>query len=462
MVKEMNRNVFSDPAYLKADSILKKLLEDQRSHFCELKQASKELKCDYQELMDTCSRLRGGQIYYPYLGTGRGSGSFVELADGSVKLDMINGIGVHYFGHGSEVFRSALMKASFMDTLWQGNLQQCENQVALMSELVQLTQSSGQCRLEHCFLSTSGAMANENALKLAFHKNRNRDRVLAFRRCFTGRTLALAQITDKAKYRCGLPRALEVDYIDFYDAAAPQESLERSLRQLDSHLARFPNKHAVFSAELIQGEGGYYPGNQAYFKALFSCLKDKGILIWVDEVQSFGRTEMPFAYQFFGLEDTVDIVTIGKMSQVCATFFTDELKPSPGLISQTFTATNGAIECSRAVVDKLQSGGLCGKEGRINEIAERFVSGFERLVLKYPRDISGPWGCGGMLAFTYRRGLIDESKAFCQALFERGLIVFLAGSDQVRIRMLPALAVISDNEIDLCLELIDKQLQEGV
>ena len=38
--------------------------------------------------------------FYASIGTGRGRGPLVELVDGSVKWDMITGIGVHGFGHG--------------------------------------------------------------------------------------------------------------------------------------------------------------------------------------------------------------------------------------------------------------------------------------------------------------------------------------------------------------------------
>ena len=441
----MKNNMFSDSRFKQASELLDQLAGDFTDELQGLKEADPDKKTNYLDLIQECSRVRGANIYFPYLGSGRGAGSYVELADGSVKLDMINGIGVHYFGHSSKLFREALLRASLMDTVWQGNLQQNVNQVELMQGFLGLAQKNDESRLAHCFLSTSGAMANENALKMAFQKQFPANRVLAFRRCFTGRSIALAQLTDKAFYRDGLPRAIEVDYLDFYDGTTG--SVDRSLEQLKTHLKRFPGQYAVCSLELIQGEGGYYAGEKGFFEKIFGALNEAGILIWVDEVQSFGRTREPFAFQYFGLDKWVDLVTIGKMSQVCATFFTHELQARPGLISQTFTATNGAIECAKVVVEQLVNGGLCGEGGRIERVVERFHRGFETLSKKYPGRFSGPWGCGGMLAFTYGAGVLDESKAFCRALFDAGLIVFLAGSDTVRIRLLPALAIVSDDEV---------------
>ena len=135
----------------------------------------------------------------------------------------------------------------------QGHLQQ--NQEAyLLSKL--LTEASG---LDHCFLSSSGSMANENALKLIFQKKFPATRLLTFEKCFMGRTLSLAQLTDKPSFREGLPSNLAVDYVPFYQEADPEESTRHALRVLHQHLNRYPHQHAAMCFEMIQGEGGMYP-----------------------------------------------------------------------------------------------------------------------------------------------------------------------------------------------------------
>ena len=48
----------------------------------------------YDDLLSHFSQSRGGPLYFPYLGSGIGRGALVELADGSVKLNLISGIGV--------------------------------------------------------------------------------------------------------------------------------------------------------------------------------------------------------------------------------------------------------------------------------------------------------------------------------------------------------------------------------
>src|SRR5262249_44344254 len=139
--------------------------------------------------------------------------------------------------------------------------------------------------LDHCILTTSGAMANENALKLIFQKKTPAHRILAFERCFAGRTIALSQITDKPAFREGLPTNLHIDYIPFYDWRNPDQSCERSLRALQTHINRYPAAHACMCFELIQGEAGSYPGTRKFFTTLMNFLREKEIAIFVDEVQ---------------------------------------------------------------------------------------------------------------------------------------------------------------------------------
>ena len=52
-----------------------------------------------QSWIDRSTAAKGRGPIYPYVGSGIGRGPLVELVDGSVKWDMINGIGVHMFWH---------------------------------------------------------------------------------------------------------------------------------------------------------------------------------------------------------------------------------------------------------------------------------------------------------------------------------------------------------------------------
>ena len=180
----------------------------------------------------------------------------------------------------------AALDAALRNTIMQGNLQQNHESLALARLLVSAASDRG-ARLHHCFFSTSGAMANENALKLVFQKKTPADRVLAFEGCFMGRTLALSQVTDRPAYRAGLPSMMAVDYVRFSDPNSPQESRKLAIEQIRGHLSRYPGKHAALVFELVQGEGGFFPGDREFFVPLMREARENGLSVIVDEVQTF-------------------------------------------------------------------------------------------------------------------------------------------------------------------------------
>lgn len=436
----------------KAKEQLLNCVAEKQKLITKIKPAIQEKKIRYEELIKAFSLIRGANLFFPYIGSGIGNGSFVELLDGSIKYDMISGIGVHYFGHSHLKLIETAIDASLSDILVQGNLQQNLDSLEF-SEL--LVNASG---LPHIFLTSSGVMANENALKLAFQKNAPADRVLAFERSFGGRSLTFSQISDKPLFREGLPVHLPVDYVPFFDPKKPEESKIEAVNALKKHIYRYPKSYAAMIMELVQGEGGFYPGSTDFFKALMEILKEQGIAIFVDEIQTFGRTSELFAYQHFGLEEFVDIVSIGKLSLCCATLFTEGYKPRPGLLSQTFTSSTAAIRAGHLVIKTLLEGDFFGEKGRIMEIQNRFQVHLKIIEERYPGLIEGPFGIGSMVAFTAFKGSYEKNLQFVKDLFEAGVITFIAGRNPTRVRMLPPAGVIQNEEIDDVMRIVENVL----
>lgn len=458
----MNRRLIAqqfaaDPRVAEAKRLLLDALTEHQAKLTGPRPADPALRQSYEATITQFSQMRGGALYFPYLGSGIGRGPLVELADGSVKYDFITGIGVHFFGHSHPALVSAALDAAIADTTMQGNLQQETHSAELVWLLLQGANQSG-AALEHCYLTTSGAMANENALKVLFHRKAPATRVLAFRGCFAGRTLALAQVTDKARYRVGLPPTLSVDYVPFFDAADPQGSTERSLAVLREHLARYPGQHACMMFELVQGEAGFYPGSTPFFTAIMDALRAADVPIFIDEVQTFGRTSRLFAFQHFGLDRYVDVVTIGKLTQACATLIRGEFKPAPGLISQTFTASTSAIHVALAIVRELSSGDYYGPDGRIEQHHRHFVGRLADLAHRRPGWIRGPFGIGAMVAFTPFDGSAEVAKEVVLTLFDAGVIAFIAGDHPARVRFLVPVAAVTPQDIDAVCTILEEVL----
>src|SRR5262245_16861407 len=89
----------------------------------EVKGPDPQRQAAYRKALDRQAKVKGRAPLYPYVGSGLGNGPFVQLADGSVKWDMINGIGVYPFGHSDPDLLATAIRAAMSDTVMQGNLQ---------------------------------------------------------------------------------------------------------------------------------------------------------------------------------------------------------------------------------------------------------------------------------------------------------------------------------------------------
>lgn len=443
-------NMIDDPRIKEAKRLILETLKDNQREINSVKPS----KTDYKDLIESFNEIRGGSLYFPYLGEGIGKGPLVRLLDGSVKYDMISGIGPHFWGHSKSELILAAIDGAIEDIIIQGHLQQNEEALTL-SRL--LCKASG---LDHCFLTTSGAMACENALKICFQHRFPASRVLAFEHCFMGRTLALSQVTDKPAYRDGLPPTLSVDYLPFYDSERPEESTKAAINKLKEHIHRYPKQHAVLCAELVQGEAGFYCGSSSFFKAISAVLKEEGILFFADEIQTFGRTEKLFAFQNYDIQDEVDIVSIGKLSLTCATLYRSFLKPRLGLLSQTFTSSSPILKASVWAVQDLISGGYYGKNGKLALLYNRFDSHFKSLKKRFPNLIEGPFGIGGMVAFTPFGGDAERVQKFVKKLFQAGVIAFTAGSNPTRVRFLIPGGCMTNEDVDAVMNIVEAVLKE--
>ncbi len=448
-----------DPRVAQARELLHQALAEHAGSLDSVRPPDPDRATAYQQLLDRFGQVRGGTLWYPYLGSGIGHGPLVELDDGSVKYDMICGIGVHFFGHSHPGLLDASIDAALADTVMQGNLQQNTDSLRLSETLLEMATASD-APLAHVFLTTSGAMAKENALKIVFQRHAPADRILAFENCFCGRTMVLSHITDKAAYRVGIPQTVNVDYVPFYDESDPEASTRRSLETLEAHLKRYPGRHAAMIFELIQGEGGYYAGTREYFTKLMTRLKEAGVAVIADEIQTFGRTTRPFAFQHFGLDPLIDVVTVGKLTQVCATLFRDEYNPKPGLISQTFTGSTSSIHAAQRILDRMNEGDLYGEDGLVAQRAAQFRRRFQKIAAAHPDRVRGPYGEGAMLAFTPLDGSPATVKKLLTALFDAGVVAFGCGADPMRLRFLPPMPVLSERQVDEVCDIVERALAE--
>jgi 4-aminobutyrate aminotransferase-like enzyme len=426
-----------------------------------------ELRSAYEDALARLAAIRGRAAHYAYLGSGVGRGALVELEDGSVKWDMIGGIGVHMCGHGDLDLMATALRAALADTVMQGNLQ-CNADALEFSELL-VEEASRRSGLRHCFLTNSGAMANEAALKVCLQKNAPATRILAFNDCFAGRSTTMAAITDNPAFRAGLPIWAPVDYVPFYNAALGSASIEVAAASLKQHLDRYPNQHACFLMELVQGEGGFNTAPREFLVRLMDMCRDRGVAVWADEVQTFGRTEQMFHFDQLDLGKFVDVATIGKLSQACACLYTEAYNPRPGLLSGTFIGSTMALRTGRRILERLRDGHAYGPDGRNATLFREFGARMTRVVKRHagcfpPVQLpSGgalpPWGgVGGMMRFTPYGGEKKPVLAFLNRLFDQGVIAFYCGHGPYHVRFLPPVGVMEPAQLDEVFAIVEQAL----
>jgi 4-aminobutyrate aminotransferase-like enzyme len=388
--------------------------------------------------------LRGRPAFYPYLGSGLGRGARAMLSDGRWVLDFALGVGVHFFAHGNLDLIETAIRAAALDLVMQGNLIFNREYHALMKTLL----AHAPRGLDRCWLALSGADANENALKLVRQKRDGRPGVIAFRGCFHGRTSAMAEITDRPDYRMGQPATFPVHYLPFFDRGNP-ESNNLVLRALREILGRDGDRISSIIVELVQGEAGFVTAPRDFFVPLLEECRRAGIIVWVDEVQTFGRTGELFATTKLELADYVDVITIGKILQGSAMLYRQELTPDPGLISGTFSGATVAMAVGRRIVEKLTGEGYFGPQGRELELEGLTRKHLERLAHKHTGAISHIDGVGAIVAFRLGDGSLDHTRSFIRRCFDQGLALYYGGHQTVCVRLfLPAGCLEADELAD--------------
>lgn len=402
-------------------------------------------------------KVRGRDLFFNYIGTGRGHGPYTELIDGSVKLDLINGIGVNIVGHSHPVALKASVYGALSNIVMQGNLQPNTEYGQVLEKLVEI--ASRKSRLKHAWLTTCGAMANENALKIVRQKTNGARMVIAMENAFAGRSTTMAEITDNPAFREGLPTHDEVLRIPFYDKNDPNSS-KNALAKLEQYLSDHKGDVCAFTFEPMQGEGGFNVAPREYFIPMFEACRKAGVPIWFDEVQTFCRTGEFFAFQTMNLGEYVDVVTVAKSLQGAATLYTEEFNPRAGLVSGTFAGASSALASGHAILNMLDNGYM-GPNGKIQKIHNEFIEMLNSINTSGPTigQLRDPSGLGLMIGVVPLDGSKEKVALLNKKLFDNGLICFTCGRGPYKLRfLLPA--ILETKHIQEAKVILQKTIQE--
>lgn len=358
----------------------------------------------------------------------KGVSSTLFDEQGREYIDFASGIGVNSVGHGHPILVEAIANQA-KKIIHISNLQVIEPQVKLAEQICKLSNYDGAI-----FFANSGAEANEGAIKIArkygetkFDKKRYK--VITLEHSFHGRTITTVKATGQESFHTP-------HFSPYPDGFSYVNEIESIYGQID-------DETVAVLIELVQGEGGVEPFEKEQVQALAKFLKEKNILLIVDEVQTgVFRTGKMLASNHYEIEP--DIVTLAKGLgggvPIGAVMTKHKDILTFGDHGSTFGGNYLSSSAGLAVLDVLSilhDSGVLAKtlsyfEHKVKVIAHNYNHLFEKEV-----------GLGLM------RGLRAKDSNIVSSVLENsmneGLIILKAGRNTVR--FLPSLTITTD-EID--------------
>jgi len=347
--------------------------------------------------------------------------------NGESYIDFTSGIGVVSVGHANERLANVICNQA-KSIIHISNLYRIPPQEDLAGLLVEKSGIKG-----GVFFCNSGAEANETALKIArkygeVNGEIKRYKVITLENSFHGRTISTLKATGQPKFH---------QYFGpFPDGFTYAKDIADIYNKID-------DKTVAVMIELIQGEGGVNPFDKDEIQKLSSFLKEKDILLIVDEVQTgIYRTGEFLASNLYEIRP--DIVTMAKglgggvpIGAVLTTH-TDVLKPGDhgSTFGGNYLATATALEVIKILDEEKRN-------GKLDETVEYFENRLFEIVKEFPELFESVSGYGLMRAIRAKDSKTRDDVV--KKAFENRVLVLKAGEKSVR--FLPPLTI-SKSEID--------------
>ena len=369
----------------------------------------------------------------------KGEGVYLYDTKGRRYLDFYAGIGVNSLGYRYPAYVEALQKQ--IDTLMHvSNYFYTPVAVEAAEAVKKATQ------LDAVFFCNSGTEATEGALKLArkyyYLKHGKADsEIISFHHSFHGRSTGSVKLTGNPAYQTAFGPLIEgVRYATLNDI----ESVKNLINE----------RTAAIIVEPVQGEGGVYPCDQAFMKALRALCDEHDICLILDEVQSgMGRTGTIMTYFQYGIMP--DIVCLAKGigagfpmgAFVANKKIGDALKP--GDHGSTYGGNPMAGKACKTVFKILEETQMLD---HVQDVSEYLITKLDELVEKYD-FIKERRGLGLMLGLEFDHPV----KPYIQKALDKGLVLITAGTNVIR--MLPPF-IIEEKDVDEMISIFTEVIDE--
>jgi acetylornithine/N-succinyldiaminopimelate aminotransferase len=347
-------------------------------------------------------------------------------------IDFTSGIGVVSVGHGNKQVADAIYK-QVSNITHISNLYEIQPQSLLAKEIVELSGYN-----MACFFGNSGAEANEGAIKIARkygHKkfNDKKYKVITLENSFHGRTITTVKATGQKDMH-------NDSFSPYPDGFSFNANIKDVYKSID-------DQTVAVMIELVQGEGGVQPLDKQEVQDLAKFLKQKEILLIIDEVQTGAyRTGEFLSSHLYNIEP--DIITMAKgvgggvPIGIVLTKHKNLLVPGDhgSTFGGNYLSTSAALEVCSILKDIKSTGKLDSTIDYFNDKLNEFYTQHKHLFL----DIIG---IGLMMGLRVKDN--DTLVKIISNSFDNGLLVLRAG--QNTLRFLPPLTI-SNEEINIGFE----------
>ena len=336
----------------------------------------------------------------------RAKGCTVWDDKGQEYLDLYGGHAVISVGHGHphyvEALKAQLDRIGFYSNSVRNPLQE---------ELARRIGEVSGYEDYSLFLDNSGAESNENAAKLASFQT-GKDRIIAFRHSFHGRTSGAVALTDNPAIVSPFNARHLVSFVDLNDVDAVTYELSRG-------------GVAAVIIEGIQGCGGIHVPEPGFLQALSRLCRRFGAVLILDEVQSgYGRTGKFFAHQWTGIKP--DLITMGKgiaNGFPCGgILISPRFKARKGMLGTTFGGNYLACAGALAVLDIIEQEGLMANALAVGDYIKANLPDSPRI-----KEVRGK---GLMLGIEMNENVAPLRQAL---LYDKHIFTGVAGQNMIRL-----------------------------
>ena len=296
------------------------------------------------------------------------------------------------------------------------------------------------------FFANSGAEANEGAIKMARKYGRTkgehkRFKIITLEHSFHGRTISTVKATGQAKFHS--------------DSFAPYPDGFTFVPKIEDIYSTIDNETVAVMLELIQGEGGVSPFDKEEIQKLAKILKEKDILLIVDEVQTgIFRTGEFLTCKLYDIEP--DIVTLAKGLGGGVPIGAILTKHKDLLVAGDHGSTfGGNYLVTTAALTVLEILEHIKRDNSLGDKIIYFNEKIEKIVNKNTKTMEYATGIGLMRGIK----IIDDETLgrIVSGAFNEGLLVLKSGRSTLR--FLPPLTITKD-EIDKGFERLENAISK--